>query len=678
VRAINIFSELQRRNVYRVAVAYAVVSWLLVQIATQVFPFFDIPNWATRLVVIVLLLGFPVALVFAWAFELTPEGIKRTEEVEPHQSIRRSTGRKLDFVIIGILLLVIGVFAFHTYRSRRAEPRFDGNSKSIAVLPFDNLSADRENAFFTDGLQDEILLNLSKVADLKVISRTSVMQYKAGVQRSMQEIAKQLGVSYILEGSVERAADRLRLRAQLIDARTDNHIWAEQYDRGVADVFAIQTDIAKRIVDQLQAKISPSEKAAIEKAPTSDLLAYDKYLRAEELFADTSDPVHAREKLPKAAQLLDEAVRRDPKFVQAWCLLSRVHGATYFRGHDHTPERLRLAEAAVQTAMRLQADAGEAHLALAIYWYNGFRDYEKAHSELAIARRTLPNNADVFTYNGFVDRREGRWEDATRSLERALELDPRNFFTIQQLAHHTYLPQRRYADAVQAYDRALTIAPDDPNTRILRALVAVDGRADIAAYQTELNNLLARNASLGPDIDTPLYSLCERTQAAAERMLRNYPAEGEVSNGVKYPHAYWAGAVAKWRGDEEGARRAFTEARNEVAPLVEKQPDFASALSLLGMIDAGLGRTEEALREGERSCKLLPVSKDAVDGMALAINLAQIYAWSGRKDLAIQQIAAVERMPNTLSYGLLKLHPFWDSLRGDAQFEAIVASLAPR
>jgi TolB-like protein/Tfp pilus assembly protein PilF len=672
----NFLAELQRRNVYKVAVAYGIVSWLLVQIATQVFPFFDIPNWVVRMVVILLLLGFPIAMVLAWIYELTPEGIKRTEDVEPRESIARSTGRKLNFTIIAVLLAVIAVLALQHYGSR-AIPLEAQTAKSIAVLPFENLSADPENAFLADGLQDEILLNLSKVADLKVISRTSVMQYKAGAQRSLQEIAKQLGVSYVLEGSVERAVDRLRLRAQLIDARTDNHIWAEQYDRGVADVFAIQTDIAQRIVDQLQAKISPSEKAAIEKVPTSDLLAYDKYLRAEELFADTSDPVHAREKLPQAAQLLDEAVSRDPKFVRAWCLLSRVHAASYFRGHDHTPERLRLAEAAVQTAARLQPDAGEAHLALAIYWYNGFRDYEKAHNELAIARRTLPNNADVFTYSGFVDRREGRWEDATRNLERALELDPRNFFTIQQLAL-TYLPQRRYGEAAQTYSRALTIVPNDPNTLILRALVAVDERADITAYQKELGNLFAHDPSLGPDIDIPLYSLCERTQTAAERTLRNYPAEGEVNNGVRYPHAYWEGVVAKWRGDEQAARNAFTEARKQVAPLVEKQPDFANALSLLGMIDAGLGRTEEALREGERSCKLLPVSKDAVDGMSLAINLAQIYTWSGRKDLAIQQIAAVERMPNTLSYGLLKLHPYWDSLRGDPQFEAIVASLKPR
>jgi tetratricopeptide (TPR) repeat protein len=463
----------------------------------------------------------------------------------------------------------------------------------------------------------------------------------------------------------------------LIDARTDTHLWAERYDRDLADVFAIQSEIAKTIADQLQAKISPSEKAAIEKAPTTDLVAYDLYLRAEALFADTSDPIHAREKLPQAAQLLDEAVARDPRFLLAWCLLSRVHGVAYFRGHDHTQARLDQANAAVETALRLQPDAGEAHLALADYYYNGFRDYERARSELVIAKRTLPNNADVFRYAGFIDRRQGRWDEATRNIERALELDPRNFFILQQLAL-TYQSQRRYADEARTFDRALTIVPADPSTRILRALVASDWRADIKPFQTMLATLVAENPRVAPDVDPPLYALCERTAAAANRTLTNYPREGVAKNGVNYPYAYWQGAVARWLGDSAKARAAFTAARREVEQIVEQQPDFAAALSLLGMIDAGLERKEEALREGGRACELLPISKDAIDGADIAINLAQIYAWTGEKDLAIEQIAAVERRPNTLSYGLLKLHPYWDPLRGDPGFEKIVASLAPK
>jgi len=405
MNAKNFLVELQRRHVYRVAVAYGVVSWLLIQIATQVFPFFEIPNWAVRMVVILLLLGFPVALVLGWAYELTPEGLKRADEVGAAKSFSPSTARKIDFAIIIALLVVIGLFAFQRFGPSHSTASTGIPEKSIAVLPFENLSAERENAFFTDGVQDEILTDLAKVADLKVISRTSVMQYKNATTRNLREIAQQLGVAHVLEGSVQRAGGRVRVSAQLIDARSDTHLWAERYDRDLADVFAIQSEIAKTIANQLQAKISPSEKAAIEKAPTTDLTVFDLYERAKALWADVTDPLHAKEKLPQAAQLLDEAVARDPQFLLAWCLLSRVHGALYWTGHDRTPARLDLANVAVQTALRLQPDTGEAHRALATYYYYGFRDYARARRELAVARRTLPNDAEVFLYTGLIDRR---------------------------------------------------------------------------------------------------------------------------------------------------------------------------------------------------------------------------------------------------------------------------------
>jgi len=597
---------------------------------------------------------------------------KKFQALKKHRARVRWAATTAALLALGVIVAGIAMFSRYRIRSTLAAPE-----KSIAVLPFENLSEEKANAYFADGVQDEILTDLAKVADLKVISRTSVMQYKNAAMRNLREIAQQLGVSHVLEGSVQRAANRIRVNAQLIDARTDAHLWAEHYDRPLDDVFAIQSEIAKTIADQLQAKISLSEKAAIEKAPTTNLVAYDRYLRAQELFADTSDPIHAREKLPQAAHLLEEAVTLDPHFLPAWCLLSRIHGVTYFRGHDHTPARLDLAYATVQAALRLQEDAGEAHLALANYYYHGFRDYQRARSELAIARQTLPNSADVFRYTGFIDRREGHWEAATRNLERAVELDPRNFFILQQLAL-TYQSQRRYADEARTYDRALTIVPADPNTRILRALIALDWRADIKPFQATLATLVAENPSVAADVDLPRYALCERTAAAATRTLTNYPREGVVNNGVNFPYVYWEGAVARYQGDSAKARTAFTAARREVEKTVEQQPDFAAALSLLGMIDAGLERKEEALREGRRGCELLPISKDAIDGADLAINLAQIYAWTGEKDRAIEQIAAVEHVPNTLSYGLLKLHPYWDSLRGDPRFEKIVASLAPK
>jgi TolB-like protein/Tfp pilus assembly protein PilF len=550
--------------------------------------------------------------------------------------------------------------------------------KSIAVLPFENFSDEKQNAYFADGIQDEILTDLAKVADLKVISRTSVMQYKNAVNRNLREIAQQLGVAHVLEGSVQRTGNLVRVTAQLIDARTDTHVWADRYDRDLADVFAIQSEIAKTIADQLQAKISPSEKAAIEKPPTTDIVAFDLYERAKALWADVTDSLHAEENLPQAAQLLDEAVARDPQFLLAWCLLSRVQGALYWTGHDHTPARLNLANAAVQTALRLQPEAGEAHRALATYYYYGFRDYARARSELAIARRSLPNDAEVFLYTGLIDRREGHWEDSTRNMERALELDPRNLFTLQQLAL-TYHSQHRYNDAARIYDSALRIVPSNAYTRVYRALVELSWRGDIKPFQTTLGTVLAENPSAAPDVDIPLYALCERTAAAAARTLTNYPRDGVTTEyGVNCPRAYWEGVVARWQGDSAKAQSAFITARSEVEKILTKEPDFAAAISLLGVIDAGLGKKEQALQEGRRACGLLPVSKDALTGVALAVNLAQIYAWTGEKDLAIEQIAAVERTPNELSYGLLKLHPYWDPLRGDPRFEKIVASLAPK
>ena len=613
---------------------------------------------------------------------------KLKARAEGPTSSRRLTRYLVTFAVFS-LFIALGLVTFRLVRAdhhpRQAKSSAEEGrhavasipEKSIAVLPFENLSADKANAYFADGVQDEILTNLAKIADLKVISRTSVMQYRTDFARNSREIGTQLGVAHLLEGSVQRSGGKVRVIAQLIDARTDAHLWAQTYDRDLADVFAIQSEIAKTIADQLQAKLSPSEKAAIEKPPTTDLTAYDLYLRAQAFYAYTTDQVLAREKLPEAARLLDEAVARDPHFVLAWCLLANVHGSIYKQGYDHTPARLALAETAVQTALRLQPESGEAHLALGNYYYQGFRDYDRARTELAIARSTLPNNAAVFEYTGYIDRREGHWEEATRNLERALELDPRNFLILQQMAL-AYLRQRRYAEAAHTYDRALEIVPADPVTRIVRAQVELDWRGDIRPFQKMLATLIAEDPKVAPDVDDPDHALCERTPAAAARALTNYPRDGVVNNGVIFPHAYWEGVIARWGGDTAKAQAAFTVARSEVEKTVEKQPDFAAALSLLGMIDAGLGRKEEAIREGRRAVELLPISKDAVAGTAFAINLAQVYAWTGEKDLAIDQIAAVERVPNQLSYGLLKLHPIWDPLRGDPRFEKIVASLAPK
>src|SRR5438270_2203863 len=401
--------ELQRRNVYRVAVTYTVVSWVIIQIATQVFPFFEIPSWTVRLIVLLLILGFPVALVVAWAFELTPEGIKRTEDVPLNESIRRQTGRK--WVAFATVAAAAAIALFLVQLSRRnwtgdkLEPAAPNGpvqgvrEQSIAVLPFSSLSAEPENAFFTDGIQDEILADLAKMAALKVISRSSVIVYKAGSPRNIREIGRQLGVAHLLEGSVQRTSNRVRVTAQLIDARTDEHQWAEHYDRDLADVFAIQTEIAEAIAAQLQARLSPEEKAAIGPS-THDLQAFDLYLRAKELIKTFHQTENWQETLLKAVRLLDEAIGRDPNFALAYSWLTNAHDSLYWYHLDQTPERLALAQASVQKALALAPDLGEAHLAQALVFYHGNRDYPRASREVALASRKLPNSAEVHSLSG--------------------------------------------------------------------------------------------------------------------------------------------------------------------------------------------------------------------------------------------------------------------------------------
>ena len=549
--------------------------------------------------------------------------------------------------------------------------------KSVAVLPFENLSADKDNAFFTDGVQDEILTDLAKVADLRVISRTSVMQYKDAQQRNLREIGRQLAVAHVLEGSVQRAGNKVRVTAQLIDARTDAHQWAEHFDRPLDDVFAIQSEIALAIAGQLQARLSPQEKTAIDQAPTTDVAAYDLFLRAQDLFERNNAALQGGDKAAAAIPLLEQALARDPKFLAAQCLLARVHGKLYLN-QDHTPARLEQFSAAVQGAVRLAPDAGATHLALADYHYQR-RDYAQTAAELALAGRTLPNESRVPELTGYMLRRQGRWEESTRSLERALDLDPRNFVLLGQLAN-SYAAVRRYADMERTYQRALAVKPGDPFTRMQLTDVPLRARADLRPRLAALATLLAENPDLASELDDPGTALYERSPSAYARALSHLPPEGStVQGGLLVPRAYWEGLYAHdVQRDATRAREAFTAARVEIAKTVAARPDSAIALSYLGVIDAGLGRKEEAVAEGRRACEMLPVAKDAIVGPDLLANLAQIYAWTGAKAAAVETLAAVFRVPGNLSYGDLKLDPEMDALRGDPGFEALVASLAPK
>ena len=682
----NFFAELKRRNVYKVAVAYAVVSWLLIQAASILFPTFEAPAWVMKVFVSAIILGFPVAMIFAWAFEITPEGIKRAEDVDANKSITHQTGRKLIWMTIILAIAAAGLFIYQTSRTKTGPARptetVAGSipEKSIAVLPFENLSEEKANAFFTDGVQDEILTNLARIADLKVISRTSVMQYKTGAPRNLRKIGDELSVAHLLEGSVQRAGGKVRVNAQLIDARNDAHLWAQTYDRDLADVFAIQSEIAKAIADQLQAKLSPVEKAAIEQRPTTDLVAFDLYTRAKALrFSTVSFSNLAKENLLQAVELLNQAVARDPAFLLAWCDLASTHDRLYLLGLDHTPDRLAAAETAVQTAQRLRPDAGETHLAVAQHRYRGYRDYDGARAEIATAQRMLPNDPLPFELLGYIDRRQGRWAESTRNLERAIELDPRNFYTLQQISL-SYRNLRRFNDMAAMLDRAHAIVPRDIDTRVARAAVDLYWRADTRPLHDLINTVLAENPAIAPTLaDTWLsLALCEHDFETASRALGALGNNPIHIDAVSLSPAFARGLVARVQHDNVAADAAFSEARAQQQKLVREQPDYAPALCVLGLIDAALGHKEDALREGRRAIELLPVSKDSANGALMIEIFAVTCAWAGEKDLALEQLRITTQNPSYTNYGELKLHPYWDSLRGDPRFEKIVASLAPR
>jgi TolB-like protein/Flp pilus assembly protein TadD len=555
--------------------------------------------------------------------------------------------------------------------------------KSVAVLPFKNLSDDQESARFADGVQDEILTDLARIADLKVISRTSVMQYKSGIARNLREIGQQLGVAHLLEGSVQRAANRVRVNAKLIDARTDAHLWAQTYDRDLADVFAIQSEIAEAIADQLQARLSPNEKAAIERAPTADLAAFDLYTRAKTLLLTTSFTPTGEQNLRQAVELLNQAVTRDPAFFEAYYQLAFVHGRLYSLGFDHTANRLASTEAALQAAIRLRPDAGETHLARANYLYYGPRDYAGALAELENGRRSLPNDPRLSELTGYILRRRGQQEEGLRNLEKAIELDPRNSFIMQQIAL-SYQFLRRYSEEAAILDRALTIIPKDVATKVNRAVVDFYWKADTKPLHHAIDSILAGDPGAISEVADSwfVWALAEHDRVAAERALVALGSNPWlVDAAVILSRSFGEGLLARVMKDEAKARAAFSKARAEQEKIVQAQSDYGPALCVLGLIDAALGRKEAALEEARRAIELLPVEKDSINGSHMIQYFAITAAWTGEKDLALQQLELGARAPTpsqALNYGALKLLPFWDPLRGDPRFEKIVASLGPK
>jgi TolB-like protein/DNA-binding winged helix-turn-helix (wHTH) protein len=625
------------------------------------------------------------------ALETTPSDLQTFEErsIEQSRTVSVLPGNTAWVWAIGVLAVAIVSFALLFSVGHRAPKSSVGAGtaisgptpiKSVAVLPFDNLSDDKQNAYFAAGVQDEITSNLARIAELKVISRTSANLYKSGNPRNSREIGQQLGVAHLLEGNVQRIGNRVRVNAQLIKAATDTHVWAQTFDRDVSDLFAIQSELAQAIAGQLYAKISPTEKLAIERPPTTDLAAFDLYTRAKDLSLRSPFTSTGKKDLLQAADLLNQALARDPAFFMGYCQLAFTHDYLFFFGHDRTPARLALAEAAIQAAFRLHPDAGEAHLARAENLYRGYLDYDGALAELEVARQTLPNDAHIFQLTGSIERRRGRWEQSIHSLERAVDLDPRNIHTLQQLAG-SYAFLRRYAEARGACNRGLAIAPDDVETRLGLADVEFDWKADTGPLHQLIDSVRVSNPQALSDLSSPWFicALAERDPAAAKDAL--IAAGQSISPGnqsIRFNQAFAEGIIARMMKDEDKAQSAFTTARAEQEKIVQAQPDYGPSLVVLGLMDAALGRKEEALREGRRAMELLPVEKDSINGPAMIEYLAMIAAWIGDNDLACDQLANAIRYPGSLGYGQLKLLPFWDPLRGDPRFEKIVASLAPK
>lgn len=658
MNAKKFFAELKRRKVYRVAVAYAVVGWLLVQIATQVLPFFEIPTWEVRFVIVALVLGFPVALLLSWAFDLTPEGIKRTDDLDEAQ--RQKVGASL--------------------KSRRATSLEPPPEKSIAVLPFENFSDDMQNAYFADGIQDDILSSLAKVADLKVTSRTSVRQYKTGT-RNLREIGEALGVAYILEGSVRRESNRVRINAQLIDARTDQHVWNDTYDREITDLFELQSELARRITFALRANLSPREKASLQVHPTADMAAYELFLRARDLFrwSGSGDP---RENGDRALDLLEDAIERDPQFALAHSLASRVHGELHWFGYDRSRERLAKAKLAVDNALRLRPDLGDARLALAYYYYYGYRDYELARTELVLAQQAIPNDSEVWDAAGAIDRRQGRWDEAVLNLEKARELDPRNASPLWNLAE-TYACLGRYEEAERTFAEAAAIHPDAHLFALAQAAIQLKAKGETEPLRIALRKV-PKEFDPGGSVTVIAFQITfiDRDYAEGARVLAASRYErlndagvggaAAMFDGCTLPKAWYEGLIARGQGKVEAAERAFAAAQTVIEADLAHWRDDAKTMAVLGVLHAMRGQKDQAIRIGRRAVELLPISKDAFDGPLMATKLAVIYAQTGEVDLALELLADLVKAPNGPTPGTLRVEPEWEPLRSDPRFEKLI------
>jgi TolB-like protein/Flp pilus assembly protein TadD len=682
-------TELKRRKVYRVAAAYAIVAWLLIQAASILFPTFEAPSWVMKVFVTAVILGFPVALILAWAFELTPEGIRRAEEVAPRESKTPKAGRKWTAIVVAAAVLAAALLAFQFARTRSSAtsespkqttpaPSMD---KSVAVLPFENLSSDKENAFFAQGIQDEIITTLSRISGLRVISRTSTAHYESAPQ-NLSEIARQLRVSNVLEGSVQKAGDRVHINVQLIQADNDAHLWAQSYDRQLTDIFGVEGEVAKSIADSLQATLSPQEKARVETKPTTNADAYVLYLRARDY---QTRPDNLLQDFKSAINLYDQAIKLDPNFALAHARLSAT-ASNLYHFYEPTEPWKQKANAEALESLRLQPNLGEGHLALGLYHYYIEGDYKAALRELALAAQALPNDGDVGLYTAAVLRRSGHWAQALAAYQHAEQLDPRNAITLYD-SSQTYFGLRDWQKAAEGMDRVLALFPDSFNVKIQRAYIEFYWKGSTAPIKTALQSL---PPNLDPDGVVTFarwdVGLMDRDADGAEKALAACQVDTISSQtGVRLPKSYLQACVDLVRDDAAKAQAGFEAARPAIEKLVADSPQDGTRRAQLGLLYALLGRKEDALREGQRAMELKPITHDVIEGAVVEDFYALTCARLGLTDEAINRIERLLTTPFGVDYADesitlsdLRQRWEWDPLRSDPRFQKILASPEPK
>jgi TolB-like protein/Tfp pilus assembly protein PilF len=658
------FEEVKRRKVYRVAVAYIIAAGGIIQLGSAAFPAWELPNWSLRLVIVLLLVGFPIALILAWAFDATPQGIRATPDI----AVPRTHRRRNVIMLVATGVIVSAIAGFFLLPRISSARKID---KSIAVLPFENLSDDKENAYFADGIQDDVLTNLSKIGDLKVISRTSVMPYR-GKASNVREIGKALGVGAILEGSVRRIGNRVRVNVQLICTDTDEHLWAEDYDRELTDVFAIQTDLAQKIAGELQAKLSPAEKAQMQRKPTENGEAYLAFVQAHNLQSAFED----FGKLKQSEQVYERAIELDPKFALALARYSQLE-SWIFHIFNPTRERRQKARALAEQALQLQPDLPEAHLAMGFSYYYGDNNYDEAQKEFEIAQRGLPNESEVYLALGAIQRRQGKWTESTVNLEKAASLNPKDSFLLEQLASN-YQVLRNYDTANKTIDRALAQDPTALAPLEVKSKLAIAEKGDFSVAEKAFeavksipmtNEQKLRTASARADV-----FLLERRYREGLREAESLPDDllAPIHPGALSGKYFIIGFARKALQDEAGARAAFLKAKNLLEAQLKESPDAEEIHVQLAKVLAHLGEKDAAAAEARRATELRPESKDAFGGPEIAAGVAEVYAILGDNDRAIEILDRLLSRPSAVTVEGLKVNPIWDSLRSDPRFQALI------